>query len=330
MRTAFTLIELVFVIVVFAIISMFGADLYTKIYESYIHTRAMNQLEERTQNAVTIISSRLEERIRGTVIARIQADNTFVDVHSATANHDILEWIAQSTESRNLPGGARGVSVGWSGFADTNSPGIDSTAGAGGVARGNQVFNFISQGSNLNQVAAVIRNLRGGGAAVGNFGIIFRDIVSNTGPAGAYGFDVGANGNQFVATAQAGGAELMNVTAFPSRPDPGTGGFMYEVSEQYYLTHTAYAIVPGPVIANYAGLGAGARNFDLFLRYNYMPWTGQDYVNATNSLLVRDVSLFRFRDLSGSIALKLCLRDGGRNIDPTQLDLIVCKSQVVF
>ncbi|WP_366112820.1 prepilin-type N-terminal cleavage/methylation domain-containing protein, partial [uncultured Campylobacter sp.] len=37
MKKGFTLIELVFVIVVLGIISMFGADLYTKIYKSYVH-----------------------------------------------------------------------------------------------------------------------------------------------------------------------------------------------------------------------------------------------------------------------------------------------------
>ena len=83
MKKAFTLIELVFVIVVFGIISMFGADLYTQIYRSYVHTRALNQLEARTQNAITLISGRLEDRIKGTVIGRIAgqplADN-FTDL----------------------------------------------------------------------------------------------------------------------------------------------------------------------------------------------------------------------------------------------------------
>ncbi|MBO7370348.1 MAG: prepilin-type N-terminal cleavage/methylation domain-containing protein, partial [Campylobacter sp.] len=186
-KRAFTLIELIFVIVIFAIISMFGTDLYTKIYSSYIHTRAVNQLEERTQNAITIISTRLEERIRGTVIARRGADNTFVDIHSATTTHDILEWIGQSVESRNLPagaGGAFGNSVGWSGFVDTNDPSIDSTGGLP-VTAGNQAFTFLTQGSNLNSVANVIQRLRN--SADGTFGLIFRDIISNLGPAGAYG-----------------------------------------------------------------------------------------------------------------------------------------------
>ncbi|MBP5778993.1 MAG: hypothetical protein J6W17_03460, partial [Campylobacter sp.] len=188
-----------------------------------------------------------------------------------------------------------------------------------------------TQGSNLNSVAAVITRLRN--RADGTFGLIFRDIISNLGPAGAYGFDIvsNANANQFVANAQAVAAngEIMSVTAFPAQPD-GVGGWIYEVSEQYYLTHSAYAIVPTNLNRNYAGL-PNARNFDLLLRYNYMPWVaGQNYTNASSSLLVKDVSLFRFSDMSGSIALKLCLRDGGRNIEPTQLDLVICKSQVVF
>ena len=64
MKRGFTLIELVFVIVVLGIISMFGADLYTKIYKSYVHVRAVNQLEARTQNAMMLITNRLEDRIK--------------------------------------------------------------------------------------------------------------------------------------------------------------------------------------------------------------------------------------------------------------------------
>ena len=103
MKRGFTLIELVFVIVVLGIISMFGADLYTKIYKSYVHVRAVNQLEARTQNAMMLITNRLEDRIKSSTIGRDLAVNDFVPISDLTnPRFDILEWIGQSVETRNI------------------------------------------------------------------------------------------------------------------------------------------------------------------------------------------------------------------------------------
>ena len=320
-RSAFTLIELIFVIVIFGIISMFGADLYTKIYESYAHTRAVNQLEARTMNAITIISARLEDRIKGTVIARKSSDNSFVDIRSASQTHDIIEWIGQSVESKNLvPTGSPAdpaSSVGWSGFADVYHL-SGATLGAN--------FNFTSQGSHFNGVDAVIKNLRNN-AADGSFGIIFKDRIAIDLVDDAYGYDLSTFNNDFVETA-AGNNEVIAIN-YPVRAfDPG-------ISEQYYLAHSAYAIVPTNHTEPYLGPSGNEVaewNFDLALHYNYEPWSREAYndANASTAIMVRDVSLFRFRNDDGAIALKLCLRDAGRNFNPEELDLIVCKSQVVY
>ena len=84
MKRGFTLIELVFVIVVLGIISMFGADLYTKIYKSYVHVRAVNQLEARTQNAMMLITNRLEDRIK--TASRPICTTTTISAIKATAS----------------------------------------------------------------------------------------------------------------------------------------------------------------------------------------------------------------------------------------------------
>lgn len=319
-KHGFTLLELIFVIVVFGIISMFGADLYTKIYSSYAHTRAVNQLEARTMNAITIISSRLEDRIKGTVIARKSDDNTFVDIRSATQNHDIIEWIGQSVESKNLvPTAANNPasSVGWSGFADIYNMAAPIPAD----------FNFTSQGSHFNGVGTVIRSLRGNADA--SFGIIFKGRIAVDDVANAYGYELSDFNNTFIGTANGINNETVEIN-YPVRAsiyEPG-------ISEQYYLAHSAYAIVPTNLNEPYngpSGNQVAEWNFDLALHYNYEPWNGEAYNNEANtSIMVRDVSLFRFRNDDGAIALKLCLRDAGRNFNPEELDLIVCKSQVVY
>ena len=78
-----------------------------------------------------------------------------------------------------------------------------------------------------------------------------------------------------------------------------------------------------------------SKNFNLVLRYNYRPWSNikedtRSFRKARSALLAEDVSLFRFKNDNGSVALKLCMRDDGRNFDPAELDLNVCKAQVVY
>ena len=322
-KKAFTLIELIFVIVIFAIISMFGADLYTKIYESYIQTRAMNQLEARTGNVLSMISSRLEDRIRGTEIGRIQTTNAFVPIRFVGETHDVLEWLGQSIESKSLVGNAAtpGNSIGWSGFADLGSVAGLVRATAATAAS----FSFTTQGSHLNTAVNVIQNIKGNQ----NFAIIFRNIA-NSDPflRDSFGYD-GVNANN-VAIANAANANTINVTNYPGRINPISGGLETKWSEQYYLTHSAYAIVPTPVDGT--AHPQGGKVFDLELRYNYEPWNRQSYddANTASAIIARDVSLFRFRDDNGAVAMKLCMRDNGRNLDPNRVDLIVCKSQVVY
>lgn len=329
-RKAFTLVELIFVIVIMAIISMFAADLYNKIYISYVQARAISELESRTEIALSIIVSRLEDRIKDATIGRRSSDNTFVGLDSVREDHDILEWLGQSTESRNLTG----VQPGWSGFIDLeNSKNVKNVvATPTSSAQGR----LITPGSNLAGAMAVMKSLMSG--SENSFGIVFKNaIVANL--ENAYGFNLNNYNHYNVAVANSGGEDILNITNYPGSTS-SSGRVTNEISEQYYLVHTAYAIVPQD-IKTYVVSGTDYREFDLALRYNYQPWQNQNYKdknakdianrgNASSAIIAENVTMFRFRDDNGALALKLCMRDGGRNFDPEKLDLIICKSQVVF
>ena len=352
MKRGFTLIELVFVIVVLGIISMFGADLYTKIYKSYVHVRAVNQLEARTQNAMMLITIRLEDRIKSSTIGRDLAVNDFVPISDLTnPRFDILEWIGQSVETRNI----NQRTPGWSGFMSMSQL-RDSTwtadaDNAGYIADTRAAFNMVSLGSNFPQVARIVGNLR---ATTYNrpstntqVAVIFRVVTNDASPTSVgigFGYDraVRADGRNRVLIAvgtpsDAGSGsiqgETITINQYPFNPNNANS---QEFSEQYYIAHSAYAIVPANVVT-YTKDNAGnlSKNFDLVLRYNYRPWStvagdAHSYNTASSSLLAEDVSLFRFKDDNGAVALKLCMRDDGRNFDPAELDLNVCKAQVVY
>ena len=354
MKRGFTLIELVFVIVVLGIISMFGADLYTKIYKSYVHVRAVNQLEARTQNAMMLITNRLEDRIKSSTIGRELQTNEFVPISDLTdPKYDILEWIGQSVETRNI----NQRNPGWSGFMSMSQL-RDSTwkadadkGDAGYIADTRSAFNMVSLGSNFPQVARIVGNLR---ATTYNrpstntqVAVIFRVVTNDASPTSVnigFGYDraVRADGRNRVLIAvgtpsDAGRGsmegETITINQYPFNPNNANS---QEFSEQYYIAHSAYAIVPANVVT-YTKDNAGnlSKNFDLVLRYNYRPWStvagdAHSYNTASSSLLAEDVSLFRFKDDNGAVALKLCMRDDGRNFDPAVLDLNVCKAQVVY
>ncbi|WP_298051225.1 type II secretion system protein [uncultured Campylobacter sp.] len=352
MKRGFTLIELVFVIVVLGIISMFGADLYTKIYKSYVHVRAVNQLEARTQNAMMLITNRLEDRIKSSTIGRDLAVNDFVPISDLTnPRFDILEWIGQSVETRNI----NQRTPGWSGFMSMSQL-RDSTwtadaDNAGYIADTRAAFNMVSLGSDFPRVARIVRNLRATAYNTPSnntqVAVIFRAVTNDASPTSVgigFGYDraVWADGRNrvliAVGTPSAAGSgsiqgETIAINQYPFNPNNANS---QEFSEQYYIAHSAYAIVPDQVVT-YTKDNAGnlSKNFNLLLKYNYRPWStvagdAHSYDTASSSLLAEDVSLFRFKDDNGAVALKLCMRDDGRNFDPAELDLNVCKAQVVY
>ena len=353
MKKGFTLIELVFVIVVLGIISMFGADLYTKIYKSYVHVRAVNQLEARTQNAMMLITNRLEDRIKSSTIGRELSSNEFVPISALDdPKYDILEWIGQSVETRNI----NKRTPGWSGFMSMSQLRDDKwkagTEDAGYIGNTRATFNMVSLGSDFPQVANIVGNLRATAYNTPSnntqVAVIFRVVTNDASPTSVgigFGYDrkVDVNGSNRVLIAvgtpsNAGSGEIqgetIRINQYPLNPNNDKS---QEFSEQYYIAHSAYAIVPDQVVT-YMKNNAGkvlSKNFNLLLKYNYRPWStvekdANSYDKASSALLAEDVSLFKFKDDNGAVALKLCMRDDGRNFDPAELDLNVCKAQVVY
>lgn len=338
MKKAFTLVELIMVIVILAIISAFGAELYTKIYRSYAHSRAINNLEDKTNIALARISALLQDRIRGTEIVRTAGTAGFVSLMQTNPNHDVIEWIGQSTQTKYIadntnPGIASQRAAGWSGFMDISTLVPPAGAGAGGTNQLVANANVVSQGSRIDAVQRTINNIYNGAGADTNFGLIFYFRPEITNVATDFGYD-GTTSSKVAMVRHVSGtnSDIINVVT------PNTGG---NISNMYYISHSAYALVPDNIQdVNYDGTANYGRNFNLVLKYNYRPWNNEQYMNGNHataeqagntSTIAENVAVFRFTydESSGGVALKLCLRDGGANFDPNELDLVICKSQVV-
>ena len=306
MKKAFTLIELIFVIVLLSIISMFGADLYVKIYNSYTNNRATSDLEGETERTLNIITSLLRDRVKQTVIGRAtdngeHPDGDFVYLDQVQEEHDVLEWIGKSTETQYIGSANKGV-LGWSGFD------IKMAVPSGD-------FVIQSPGSSLENAESILNSLNAG---TKSFGIIFNDGEVD---ANSFGYNK-TNNHTNIGTVKITSDDTMQIIGLTSRN-----------KNRYFLVHTAYAIVP--VLDNNAAdvnvRGIKSNTYNLLLYYDFQPWEGEKYNNKDGKsvILAGNVTMFRFTYDNNSVAVKLCMRDNNRNFDAKKLDFIVCKSQVV-
>ena len=93
-RRAFTMIELIVVIMIFGIIVMIGSDIFVDIYDNYILVRTTNSLQTRTELALEQIARRLQYRIKDSTIARRDSNlSDYLFLADANESYRILEWI---------------------------------------------------------------------------------------------------------------------------------------------------------------------------------------------------------------------------------------------
>ena len=297
MKKAYTMIELVLVIVVMGIVASIGAEIVSKLYENYIYTKTSNKLQLQTELVLDQIAKRLTHRIKDSVIARY--DNvTFRPLTSSDVNesYKILEWVGKSYESSL---GNTSEPAGWSGFVDLYSNDTNKS----------QVK---TSGSHLGYASVVIYALSDGDIDINNSTsatphavIIFKGKddynVSKYGWGGNgtddanYTYNIKADGNDTLKILD------KNITT---------------AYEQYDLAWSAYAIAPE---------GNKTNDFNLTLYYNFQPWDGESYSDGNHSTLMEHVSTFRFLQSGETIRVKLCIKDS--RIDG---DYSFCKERVIF
>ena len=313
MKRAFTLLELVVVIVVLGIIAMMSFNAIMNIYSNYFQTRTVNELETQTEIALEQISKRLEHRIKPSVIAR-KTDGAFLALNDSGVNlnaeYEILEFIPYAYEIFNdVPSGNKAGR--YSGYAD--------------LAKSSPATGLISPGSNFTTgVVETIKDLtcredtnatcvdftkKDGGVVA-----IFSDVYYNVQDSFGYKGDitkldiakVGVKGGQSGLN-----GDTLEISGFGGK----------QISEQYHLAYTANAIVPEQ---STDPKDAANGVFDLNLYYDYRPWMGEKYKpNGEKATLAKNVTRFVFTEKNGVIVLKLCMR--AKNSEIT-----ICKSKAVY
>jgi len=271
-RSAFTMLELIFVIVVLGIVSSIGSELIAKVYKNYIVQRALHRSSTKTELVANQIVNRLSYAIPHTIIGRPDA-TVFKAINDIPLNggYNILEWVAYDndgftsyTDKSLLPA--------WSGFIDL----------------ANSSRNVLSTlGSNLGLANTIINNLsKGAVKGLANTAVFFPSMYNET----SIGYIPVTNPIAVSTVASGTGQSLKLDTLATPRI----------IKEHYKLAWSAYAIEP---ILQANGL------YTLNLHYNFQPWDGSFYNTSPTQTIIRNVSVFNFIGSGTTIRFKLCIQE---------------------
>jgi len=205
LQTAFSMLELIFVIVILGIVASIGSEVIAQIYEGYIVQRAQYRASIKTELALNQIANRLRYILPETIVVRATIGATAYPLSGISTTDDkVLQWVAydgdsfESLSSEASSGNAR--RPGWSGFCDIDAYTPGSTS-------------LPTPGSNLDFTKTIIKNL---GGDIANAMIYFR---AEDNP--SYGISDGSSEN------------ITLDNAIPSKK---------RIYERYKLAWTSYAV----------------------------------------------------------------------------------------
>lgn len=296
LKKAFTMIELIFVIVVMGILAKFGVEFLAQAYNTFIFSKINNELQAKSNHAVEFIAKRLESRIPPSTIKRELTVAGFKGVTESVANPDdynILEWIGYDID------GFRGKTEPfWSGIIDLNES-VTTAA------------KLTSPKTDYVEIDKLVKSLSYSHSTINDVAIMFNAGDYNP---NRFGWDTPAltNQNQSIHPVKStANDELL----------PNVGDFSTQtIYNRYMLSWTAYALVHNPDGKN-----------KLYLYYNFQPWQGEAYnttgENIQKQLIMEDVSEFRIKpSVDGRLfSIKVCVKSNLTNEEHA-----LCKEKTIF
>ena len=312
---AFSMLELVMVIVILGIVASIGSSVIANIYENYVLQKAIHNSSLKTELAAQQIANLLSYRVRGTALARNPndlSDNYMLFTSSAAKDdsHTLIEWIGSDADgfSSSLP-------PSWNGFCDITASSQTSV---------------VSPGSSLTLANSIMANLSNNAVSLdagedpamffrhqlyakdSNHSIEIKyEALSDDGTTGCMG--IVDDDKTCISTVIRNGDETLDFSG------TAAGSNNKVIAEHYKLAWTSYAIRP---VAAKDGL------FDLVLYTNYRPWEGtklSDGWPATSSTIIKNVSVFKFTESGNTLRFKICAQEsiGG------EFSITSCKEKAV-
>ncbi|RRS32487.1 MAG: hypothetical protein P794_01235 [Epsilonproteobacteria bacterium (ex Lamellibrachia satsuma)] len=267
-RSAFTMLEVVFVILILGIVASLGAEIIARVYSSYILQRAQYRASVKTELAALEIANRLRYAIPGTVVRRqstsspvSQAEELSSPMNYSADSYNVLQWVAYDGDSFEAldPASSTGRLPGWSGFCDLDASSRDTVK---------------TPGSRLGFTDTIIQNLSKNSAGASTKSIADAVLF--------FPYDLTAYGI-------AGGAgDTISL-------DSNITGSGVGLVEQYKLAWTSYAlVVEGNDLYLYYNFSPAYAAADI------------NSTSTSKSLLLKNITNFKFQGSGRTIRFKIC------------------------
>lgn len=301
-RKAFTLLELIIVIVIMGIVGKYGMELLMQAYESYIGSSIQARFQAQSEGAVEQIANRLQYRIPPSLIVRQGNSaggtliNTFTSIDDANDSNSrttVLEWIGYDIDG--WQGDETNTTPAWSGVIDLEAKSDNTKLHLYPTNASADLL--ISPGTNTVRSDSIISALSGGTKNTNDAAIYFigeENIKTGFNTENGFGW-FGTLTTEFNAMHRIAKGTQANEFV----PVGGIGNFSgIRIGEYYRLAWTAYAL-----------------EFDrdthrLSLYYNYRPWAGENYTsNGTRVTLMENVDTFKFTSIGELIKVQVCVTD---------------------
>lgn len=172
-RKAFSLIEVIFVLVILGIVASIGSSIIVQVYDSYITQNALYKVTTKTELVANQIVNRLSYAIPTSTISKVTNANgvwngnttedtgwiQLKNIMFGTSDFKTIEWIGSDNDSFSAA-----ATPGWSGVANYNTSTIDllNTPGSNLTLSRNIIYNLSKKqvdinNPSLNSAAVVFR-----------------------------------------------------------------------------------------------------------------------------------------------------------------------------
>ena len=293
-RSAFTMIELVFVIVIMGILGKFGVEFMFQAYNSFIFTNINNTLQSNSASSLEFIASRLQYRIKDSVIARNATTFDSISSINTSKNYTMLEWV-----STDIDGYRGNTTPTWSGIIDLNH----------GAANKDTLF---SPETNTTDVSSLINILSHGDSTISNAAIYFVGSNSNLNGYGWNGVAITDQSQVMHPIKAISGAT--NIDRFAPRGGDFNG---IDVYEYYKLAWTANAV-------RIESINAAKHTFELAFYFDYQPWDGEDYTDGKRVVIMENISTFQFTAIGSIMKIQVCAKSH------LVEEYALCKEKTIF
>jgi hypothetical protein len=324
-KKSFTMIELIFVIIILSLIATGSFKAIQMLYERYYQVNTITHFSITSQTLIDQTSQILYYRIPVTAIGYNPDNGDFKPLKDADSNYTIFEWISEAFNAKLHIG--NDIQKGYSGFIDLEASNRDTltlVAKDFNITDVNDTENAIfNRTQDLNETVA----------------IIFAGAFDSGDEGADYNNSFGWHGQDH--------NKIYTIKSFTQDNNDSNLTMNSEIENnriyaKYYLADSAWGIARGEDIKQNAdciakfGMSGSELNNTLFLFYDYRPWKRKTFCADPNGsgqtgkveILAKNVSAFRVKAVNYHIELKVqqtkpLYRGSDRNIS-------ISKQKVAF